>query len=237
MKRFLDIVISFTAIVVLLPLMIVIAVIICLESPGAPIYASQRIGRHGHRFKFFKFRTMTKSAASQLESLIYHNSYIETDSVPKNLHLPLSLQDVFLYSDTYKVDEATYLTEIEKQHLSCFIKVENDPRITKFGSFLRKTSLDELPQLLNILTGSMSFVGNRPLSMDEAELMTTDALGRRFEASAGMTGLWQIQPDKDNMTPEKRAAFDIEYARTECLRLDIKLFFATIGKILSRSNV
>ena len=237
MKRFLDILISFVALVVLSPIFVIIMLAIVLETPGKPIYASTRIGKNCRKYKFFKFRTMSNSADKQLDNLQHQNSYITNETVPKNLHLPLSTTDIILYADNYKVNEDAYLNEVEKQHVACFIKVERDPRITKVGNFLRKTSLDELPQLVNILRGDMSFVGNRPLSMAESELLTNDIDGIRFAASAGMTGLWQIQPDKDSMPPEKRRRLDIEYARRECLSLDTKIFFATFIKVFRKGNV
>ena len=237
MKRALDIFFSLTMLVVLSPLMALISLCIVIESKGPAIYKSTRIGQNFKKMEFYKFRSMRQASDKELENLRNRNTYIEAYVYPENVHLPARLNDVYLYSDNYKVSEYNYLYETKKELNSCFIKVENDPRITKFGHILRKTSLDELPQLFNILKGDMSFVGNRPLSIEEAELLTTDAFGKRFACPAGLTGLWQIQKDKENMTPDVRRNFDIEYAEKASLMFDIKIILATVIKVVSRTNV
>lgn len=237
MKRALDIFFSLILLIVLSPLMALISLCIVLESKGPAIYKSTRIGQNFRKIQFYKFRSMRQASEDELENLKNRNTYIETYVYPESVHLPARLKEVHLYSDGYKVSEYNYLYETKKELNSCFIKVEKDPRITRLGKILRKTSLDELPQLINILKGDMSFVGNRPLSIAEAELLTTDAYGKRFACSAGMTGLWQIQKDKENMTPEERRNFDIEYAGKESLMFDIRIILATVKKVVSRTNV
>lgn len=236
MKRLLDIIFSLILIILLLPLMLLITLAIELELPGSPIYVSERIGQNWKRFRFYKFRTMRPNSDKDLKLLSNRNSYIDVYVDPEIIYLPSRLYDVKLYSDNYKVNEFDYLQETSKIMNSCFIKVENDPRITKLGRFLRKTSLDELPQLFNILKGDMSFVGNRPLSVAEAELLTTNKYAQRFDCPAGLTGLWQIQKDKDNMTPEMRRSYDVEYAKNQSLAYDIKLILSTITQVISRNN-
>src|SRR5690349_12011367 len=119
-----------------------------------------------------------------------------------------------------------------------FFKIKNDPRVTKFGQFLRDTSLDELPQLINVLKGDMSLVGNRPLPLYEAEQLTTDGAGLRFMAPAGITGLWQVtKRGKSDMSEEERIQLDVEYARTHSMSQDIKLMFKTIPALLQSENV
>jgi len=108
-----------------------------------------------------------------------------------------------------KRSEVAHLNNYE----GAFLKVKNDPRVTTVGKFIRKTSLDELPQLWNVIRGDMSIVGNRPLPLDEAEAVTKDTWALRFGAPAGITGLWQTVPTgKDTMSVEERIGLDIEYA-------------------------
>ena len=119
-----------------------------------------------------------------------------------------------------------------------FFKLKNDPRITKFGKFLRNSSLDELPQLFNVLRGDMSIVGNRPLPLYEAATLTTAAWAERFMAPAGITGLWQVSKrGKADMSNEERIQLDIDYARSRNILTDFKILIRTPGALLQKANV
>jgi lipopolysaccharide/colanic/teichoic acid biosynthesis glycosyltransferase len=119
----------------------------------------------------------------------------------------------------------------------CFFKVSNDPRITKIGQFLRNTSLDELPQLFNVLKGDMSLVGNRPLPLYEAAALTTREWAERFMAPAGITGLWQISKrGKPKMSAEERISLDIAYARSGSTRRDLKILLATPSALIQKQS-
>lgn len=119
-----------------------------------------------------------------------------------------------------------------------FFKVKDDPRITKLGSFLRSTSLDELPQLYNVLKGDMSLVGNRPLPLYEAEQLTKDQWAMRFLAPAGITGLWQVtKRGKSEMTEEERIKLDMIYARKGSFLSDIKIILRTIPALVQKEKV
>jgi lipopolysaccharide/colanic/teichoic acid biosynthesis glycosyltransferase len=121
---------------------------------------------------------------------------------------------------------------------STFFKIKNDPRITRFGSFLRTTSLDELPQLINVLKGDMSLVGNRPLPLYEAEKLTRDGIAYRFLAPAGITGLWQItKRGKDDMSEEERIRLDMIYARKYSFLYDLKILIGTFPALLQKEKV
>lgn len=119
-----------------------------------------------------------------------------------------------------------------------FVKFNNDPRVTKVGKFIRKTSLDELPQLFNILKGDMSLVGNRPLPLYEAEQLTKDEWAGRFLGPAGLTGLWQVtKRGKGDMSAEERINLDITYAQNHSFMYDLKIIWKTIPAIIQEENV
>ncbi|WP_036602399.1 sugar transferase [Olivibacter sitiensis] len=119
-----------------------------------------------------------------------------------------------------------------------FIKIQNDPRVTKIGRLLRKTSIDELPQLLNVIKGDMSLVGNRPLPLYEAEMLTSDQWAERFLGPAGLTGLWQIRKDRENgMSEKERKELDNYYARHFSFWLDFKIIVKTIPALFQKTDV
>ena len=119
-----------------------------------------------------------------------------------------------------------------------FVKINNDPRVTKIGAFLRNTSLDEIPQLINVLLGDMSIVGNRPLPLYEAEKLTKDKLAKRFLAPAGITGLWQVtKRGKKEMSDAERMNLDIEYAEKASVLFDMQIMMKTIPALLQKEAV
>ncbi|RZL46780.1 MAG: sugar transferase, partial [Pedobacter sp.] len=119
-----------------------------------------------------------------------------------------------------------------------FVKFKNDPRITKIGAFLRKTSLDELPQLINVFIGDMSLVGNRPLPLYEAERLTTNKWSERFNGPAGLTGLWQISKrGQKDMSEVERKELDNYYASNYSLLLDLKIILKTFPALIQKEAV
>jgi lipopolysaccharide/colanic/teichoic acid biosynthesis glycosyltransferase len=138
-----------------------------------------------------------------------------------------------------RIDELTHLNQYNGDSRSpVFFKMNNDPRITRIGRFLRNTSLDELPQLINVFLGDMSLVGNRPLPLYEAQTLTTDQYAARFMAPAGITGLWQVKKrgNKD-MSAEERINIDIAYASKCNFATDLWIIANTPTALLQKENV
>jgi lipopolysaccharide/colanic/teichoic acid biosynthesis glycosyltransferase len=143
-----------------------------------------------------------------------------------------------MYADAdQRLKEIQHLNQYAENN-SAFVKVKNDPRITRMGRIIRKYSIDELPQLINVLRGDMSLVGNRPLPLYEAEQLTKEDLAYRFLAPAGMTGLWQVSKRGGNeMSAEERMNLDITYAQKNSFWFDLKLLMKTPFAMVQKENV
>jgi lipopolysaccharide/colanic/teichoic acid biosynthesis glycosyltransferase len=191
-KRALDLTLCAFALPVVLPVGLLCALAIRLESPGPMLFAQQRTGQHGVRFPMFKFRTMVQNAEELKASLQHLNILPPPD-----------------------------------------FKIPNDPRITRIGGFLRKTSLDELPQILNVIRGEMSIVGPRPTSFAAS---TYDLWhSERLEVVPGITGLWQIK-GRGTMTFDERLRLDIEYIERRSTMLDLRLIAETALAVFKGSG-
>lgn len=236
-KRTFDIIFSGIILIFLLPIFILIAILIRLESKGKVYYTSPRVGTGYKIFGFLKFRSMYTGADKKVDSLMKNNQYASDEN--NNKYEALDPNAPVLISDEGFVSESKVKTQKSKKRENAFFKVANDPRITKVGRFLRNTSFDELPQLINVLKGDMSIVGNRPLPLYEAELLTTDQWAKRFLAPAGMTGLWQVtkRGGSNAMSADDRKQLDIEYAENFSFWYDIKLLLKTIPAMLQHENV
>ncbi|MDR0971144.1 MAG: sugar transferase [Bacteroidales bacterium] len=147
--------------------------------------------------------------------------------------------DDLLFGDDYSVVADDWGLSQKSKKENSFKKIEGDPRVTKVGRILRKYSIDELPQLFNILKGDMSVVGNRPIPLYEAELLTDDESVDRFFAPAGLTGLWQVEKrgDSGKLSAEERKKLDIEYAHNFSFWLDLKIIFKTFTAFIQKGNV
>ena len=189
-KRFFDICISFAALVVLSPLLLVIAILIYLEDKGPVIYSQTRIGKDGRAFKLYKFRSMCVDADEKLKDLQKLN---ERDG------------PVF--------------------------KIRDDPRVTKVGKFIRKTCIDELPQLVNIIKGEMSIVGPRPPLPNEVEQYNSYQK-QRLLVVPGLTCYWQIQKGEET-TFDEWVELDLKYIKERSILLDFRLILLTFKVILS----
>ena len=265
-KRLFDIVFSLLAIIILSPVFILTAIAIRLESKGPIIFKSKRVGTNYTIFNFLKFRSMYADAEQRLKEVAKEagNQYAEKSEEKKEedrqavITAPLgneaemmmmdsgmesdmmiSDDEVMLVGDDYVVSETDFNKEKEEENNNAFVKIENDPRITKVGRFIRKYSIDELPQLFNILRGDMSIVGNRPLPLYEAEKLTVDSSIDRFMAPAGLTGLWQVEERGKGglMSAEERKQLDITYGQTYNFMLDMKIIFRTLTAFIQKNNV
>lgn len=244
-KRIFDIVFSLTVLVLLSPVLLLTAIFVKVESRGPVFFKSKRTGTGYDIFEIFKFRTMLVDAEAQLKDFAHLNVYIkdvpestnpENELPGENDHSDL-LNKVYLQSDSGRISERDYL-ELQQSGTDTFLKLTADPRITRIGRILRKLSIDELPQLVNILKGEMSVVGNRPLPLYEAEKLTTDASSLRFLAPAGLTGLWQVnRRGKENMSEQERIDLDNEYAGKYSFWRDMKIILKTIPAMFQHENV
>ena len=187
-KRLFDIVVSATALIVLSPLFLVVAILVRIETKGKAIFTQDRIGQNGKLFKMYKFRSMVENA----DEILYEILGTDNDLAKE-----------------YRVHK----------------KFQNDPRITKVGNILRRLSIDELPQLLNVLKGEMSLIGNRPYLPREINDMQP-YYEQIVKTKPGITGLWQTN-GRSNTTFKTRCKMEAEYSENINLITDIKIFFKT----------
>lgn len=195
-KRFFDIFVSAFGLILFLPLFLIIAIAVKLDSKGKIFYKHKRIGKNGKYIYLYKFRSMYSDSKERLEKL---------------LEDPKIRQE---WEENFKLD--------------------NDPRITRVGKILRKTSLDELPQLLNILKGDMSIVGPRPIVDDEIDKYGM-ARNRLLSVTPGLTGWWACN-GRSCTTYEERIKLELYYVNHRGFRLDIKCIFKTFVEVLKRNG-
>jgi lipopolysaccharide/colanic/teichoic acid biosynthesis glycosyltransferase len=196
--RVLDVVVAAVALIVLSPVLLAIAALIRLDSPGWVVFRQRRVGRDLDEFTVNKFRTMRADADHEK-----HRAYV--------LGLIAGRGD--------------------EDRQRPMLKLAGDDRITRVGAHLRRTSLDELPQLWNVLRGDMSLVGPRPPIPYEVEQYREHWL-RRFAVKPGLTGLWQVN-GRSEVSVEDMMQLDIEYVRRRSVWLNVKIIVRTIPVVLS----
>lgn len=188
LQRAVEIVIAVLALIVATPVMLVLAVIVMIDTPGAPIFRQVRVGKNGRLFKFCKFRTLYSDARQRFPEL---------------------------YSYDYTP------AEIENHT----VKREDDPRVTRFGRFLRKTTLDELPNFWNLLWGHVALVGPRPDIPEYVPHYRPDQL-LKFSVKPGITGLAQVS-GRNRITFQQTIAYDLQYIAQRSFWMDVKIVFRT----------
>ena len=241
-KRVLDILIAGGSLLVLSPVLLAAALAVKVESPGPVLYVSDRIGRGFRRFRLIKFRTMYTDADARVADLAGLNQYAAEDDVlldtcPNCAELGRPCSPLMV-DDTDSTCEHLFHLRQSAGTAGVFVKFMNDPRITRVGRILRKTSVDELPQFLNVLRGDMSIVGNRPLPVYEALCLTADGRIDRFMAPAGLTGLWQVSKrGKGAMSAQERIDLDNEYVRRLSPALDLSIIWRTVPALLQSEDV
>jgi lipopolysaccharide/colanic/teichoic acid biosynthesis glycosyltransferase len=195
-KRGLDIAVAGTALVVLVPVLLLLAVLVRLGSPGPALFRQTRVGLDSRPFQMLKFRTMHVDAddASHRE---YVARMLSGQATPQR--------------GLYKLDD--------------------DPRVTRTGAILRRTSLDELPQLINVLRGDMSLVGPRPALPYEA-CQFPDWAAPRFSVRPGLTGLWQVS-GRNRLAMTDGLLLDVEYVERHTLLLDLGILLRTVPAVLA----
>jgi lipopolysaccharide/colanic/teichoic acid biosynthesis glycosyltransferase len=191
-KRVFDVVVCIVLLPLALVLMAACAIAIRFDSPGPILFSQQRTGKHGRRFRMYKFRTMVENA-EEVKASLAHLSIVPPPD----------------------------------------FKILDDPRITRVGDVLRRTSLDELPQIFNVLAGDMSLVGPRPTSFSPAtyQLWHTE----RLEVRPGITGLWQVR-GRNETTFDERLRMDIAYLDNMSFGLDLRILFLTFASVVRRSG-
>ena len=201
-KRSMDIAGSIAALILFSPLFALIALAIKLTSKGPILFKQERVGRYGLRFTFLKFRSMQCDNDARI-----HREYVKR----------------FISGEA----DSTRVSRTE----DVVYKIQDDPRVTRVGKFLRKTSLDELPQFINVLKGDMSLVGPRPPIPYELEGYQMWHRRRVLESKPGITGLWQVN-GRSRLKFDDMVRLDLQYAKTWSLWLDIKILLRTPRAVL-----
>lgn len=191
-KRVMDIGLASLLIIGLSAVILGLALLIKLTSPGPVVYVQERVGQNGRRFRMYKFRSMKLDADAELAALLQAQGTANTP----------------------------------------FFKVDKDPRLTRIGGFLRRYSLDELPQLFNVVAGSMSLVGPRPQRISEVSLYDEHTRSRRLSVPPGMTGLWQVS-GRSNLSWKESLHLDLHYVDNWSLVADWLILLRTFKAVIA----
>ena len=193
-KKIMDLVLSFIGLILLIPVFLILAILVKLDSKGPVFYAHTRKGKNRSDIKIYKFRTM--------------------------------------YSNSDEIFES--FSDEQKEEYYKNFKLDNDPRVTKIGDFLRRTSLDEIPQLANVLKGDLSLVGPRPI-VEKEICKYGQYADKLFSVIPGITGYWQSHGRSDTSYDE-RIEMDMYYIDNKSILLDIKIMFKTVISVIKKEG-
>ena len=193
-KKIMDLVLSFIGLILLIPVFLILAILVKLDSKGPVFYAHTRKGKNRSDIKIYKFRTM--------------------------------------YSNSDEIFES--FSDEQKEEYYKNFKLDNDPRVTKVGDFLRRTSLDEIPQLINVLKGDLSLVGPRPI-VEKEICKYGQYADKLFSVIPGITGYWQSHGRSDT-SYEERIEMDMYYIDNRSILLDIKIMFKTVISVIKKEG-
>ena len=193
-KKIMDLVLSFIGLILLIPVFLILAILVKLDSKGPVFYAHTRKGKNRSDIKIYKFRTM--------------------------------------YSNSDEIFES--FSDEQKEEYYKNFKLDNDPRVTKIGDFLRRTSLDEIPPLINVLKGDLSLVGPRPI-VEKEICKYGQYADKLFSVIPGITGYWQSHGRSDT-SYEERIEMDMYYIDNRSILLDIKIMFKTVISVIKKEG-
>lgn len=193
-KKSMDLILSFIGLILLIPVFLILAILVKLDSKGPVFYAHTRKGKNRSDIKIYKFRTM--------------------------------------YSNSDEIFES--FSDEQKEEYYKNFKLDNDPRVTKVGDFLRRTSLDEIPQLINVLKGDLSLVGPRPI-VEKEICKYGQYADKLFSVIPGITGYWQSHGRSDT-SYEERIEMDMYYIDNRSILLDIKIMFKTVISVIKKEG-
>ncbi len=193
-KKSMDLILSFIGLILLIPVFLILAILVKLDSKGPVFYAHTRKGKNRSDIKIYKFRTM--------------------------------------YSNSDEIFES--FSDEQKEEYYKNFKLDNDPRVTKVGDFLRRTSLDEIPQLINVLKGDLSLVGPRPI-VEKEICKYGQYADKLFSVIPGITGYWQSHGRSDT-SYEERIVMDMYYIDNRSILLDIKIMFKTVISVIKKEG-
>ena len=256
-KRLFDIIVASTALIILSPILLLIIIAIRLESKGKVYYISKRMGRGLEPFDFYKLRSMRTGADKELTNLAKDKNQYTSSVKASEIDFADPCPECAKLTDgktcsqirfigTHQICDYWYTEQkarVDKSK-STFVKISKDPRVTRVGKFIRNTSIDELPQLINVIKGDMSIVGNRPLPVYEGSKLTVGEAAKRMHAPAGITGLWQVKLRGQGgvMSESERKHLDNDYfehivGNNYSFFYDLRLILLTVRALFQKDSV